>query len=103
MLYELLAGRTPFVADGPGRLIGMHLFQEPPSLLSVAPQVPPEIAELVHRMLRKEKKQRPRMKEAAESLQGNCRDRRAEGWKCDRRRKWERDAQRQVRCLGWSR
>jgi hypothetical protein len=61
-------GRTPFVADGPGRLIGMHLFQEPPTLLSVAPQVPTEIAELVHRMLRKEKTQRPTMKDAAEEL-----------------------------------
>ena len=68
VLYELLAGRTPFVANGAGQLIGMHLFQEPPSLLSVAPQTPPEIAELVHRMLRKEKTQRPRMKEAANEL-----------------------------------
>ena len=68
VLYELLAGRTPFVANGAGQLIGMHLFQEPPSLLSVAPQTPPEIAELVHRMLRKEKTQRPRMKEAAGEL-----------------------------------
>ncbi len=68
VLYELLSGRTPFVADGPGRLIGMHLFQEPPSLRSVAPQVPSEIAELVHRMLRKEKTQRPTMREAAGEL-----------------------------------
>jgi serine/threonine protein kinase len=68
VLYELLAGRTPFVADGPGRLIGMHLFQEPPTLLSVAPQVPTEIAELVHRMLRKDKTQRPTMKESAKEL-----------------------------------
>ena len=68
VLYELLSGRTPFVADGPGRLIGMHLFQEPPQLLSVAPHVPSEIADLVHRMLAKEKVQRPTMKEAAEEL-----------------------------------
>jgi serine/threonine protein kinase len=68
VLYELLSGKTPFVADGPGRLIAMHLSQEPPTLLSVAPQVPTEIAELVHRMLRKEKTQRPTMKEAAEEL-----------------------------------
>ncbi len=68
VLYELLSGRTPFVADGPGRLIGMHLFQEPPQLRSVAPQVPSEIADLVHRMLAKEKAQRPTMKEAAEEL-----------------------------------
>lgn len=68
VLYELLSGRTPFVADGPGQLIGMHLFQEPPLLLSVAPQVPSEIADLVHRMLRKERTQRPTMKEAADEL-----------------------------------
>ena len=68
VLYELLSGRTPFVADGPGRLIGMHLFQEPPPLLSVAPQVPSDIADLVHRMLRKEKTQRPTMQEAADEL-----------------------------------
>ena len=68
VLYELLSGQTPFVADGAGQLIGMHLFQEPPQLLSVASQVPPEIAELVHRMLRKEKLQRPTMKQAGEEL-----------------------------------
>lgn len=68
VLYELLAGRTPFVADGAGRLIGMHLFQEPPQLLSVADQVPRELAELVHLMLRKEKLQRPTMKQAGEEL-----------------------------------
>jgi serine/threonine protein kinase len=68
VLYELLSGRTPFVADGPGRLIGMHLFQEPPPLLSVAPQVPSEIADLVDRMLRKDKAQRPTMKVAADEL-----------------------------------
>ena len=68
VLYELLSGRTPFVADGPGRLIGMHLFQEPPLLRSVAPQVPSEIADLVDRMLRKDKAQRPTMKVAADEL-----------------------------------
>lgn len=68
VLYELLSGRTPFVADGPGRLIGMHLFQEPPPLLSVAPQVPSELADLVHQMLRKDKTLRPTMREAADAL-----------------------------------
>ena len=68
VLYELLSGRTPFVAEGAGQLIGMHLFQEPPTLLSVAPQTPTEIAELVQRMLRKEKSQRPTMKGAAAEL-----------------------------------
>jgi serine/threonine protein kinase len=68
VLYELLAGRTPLVADGAGQLIGMHLFQEPPQLRSLAPQLPREIAELVHRMLRKEKRQRPTMKQVGREL-----------------------------------
>lgn len=65
VLYQLLAGRTPFVADGPGQLIGMHLFQEPTPLVSLAPKAPRRIVELVDRMLRKDKTQRPTMKEAA--------------------------------------
>jgi serine/threonine protein kinase len=73
VLYELLAGRTPFVADGAGRLIGMHLFQEPPLLLSVAPQVPRAIAELVHRMLRKETLQRLTLALAAAGRKPNKR------------------------------
>ena len=68
VLYELLAGRTPFVADGLGLLIAMHLYEEPLPLLSIAPQVPQQTAELVHRMLRKDKTQRPTMKEAADEL-----------------------------------
>lgn len=68
VLYELLSGRTPFVAEGGGELIGMHLFKEPPPLRSVAPAVPTETAELVHRMLRKDKTQRPTMKQAGGEL-----------------------------------
>ena len=35
VLYEALGGRPPFVADGGGRIIAMHLFQEPAPLLSL--------------------------------------------------------------------
>ena len=68
VLYELVGGQAPFVAEGPGHLIAMHLVQEPTPLLSVAPHVPVEIAELVHRMLRKDKTRRPTMKEVADEL-----------------------------------
>ena len=68
VLYEALAGRAPFVAEGAGQLIGMHLFQTPPLLLSIAPKVPSAVAELVHRMLTKSKDQRPTMTQAAEDL-----------------------------------
>ncbi len=68
VLYEILAGRPPFVAEGPGQLIGMHLFQSPPSLASLAPKVPEALAELVHRLLTKDKARRPTMSESADAL-----------------------------------
>jgi len=68
VFYELLGGRRPFIADGLGLLIAMHMFEEPPPLLSIAPKLPKPIVELVARMLRKDKRQRPTMQEAAGEL-----------------------------------
>lgn len=68
VLYQALAGRPPFVAEGAGQLIGMHLFQTPPSLISLAPKVPPQVAELVHHLLTKDKAQRPSMSDAADEI-----------------------------------
>jgi serine/threonine protein kinase len=68
VLYEVLAGRTPFVAEGAGRLIGMHLYQQPPPLTSHAAKLPAGVAELVHRMLTKDKLQRPSMNDIADDM-----------------------------------
>ena len=68
VLYELLAGKRPFVADGLGLLLAMHMFEEPTPLLSIVPALPAPVAELVHRMLRKDKKQRPTIQEVARDL-----------------------------------
>ena len=68
VLYQALAGRPPFVAEGAGQLIGMHLFQHPPALSSVASRVPTTVAELVHRLLTKEKTKRPSMSEVADDV-----------------------------------
>src|SRR5690606_4225851 len=38
VLFELLAGRPPFVADDDFELIGMHVQDEPPRLAALAPQ-----------------------------------------------------------------
>jgi serine/threonine-protein kinase len=53
MLYQMLAGRPPFVAAGAGELISMHLFTapEPPSTLV---PVSPELERIVLRLLEKE-------------------------------------------------
>lgn len=68
VLYKMLSGRPPFIAEGPGQFIGMHLFQPPPPLTSHAPKVSVSVAELVHRLLLKDKAQRPTMSETADAL-----------------------------------
>lgn len=59
MLFEALAGRLPFAVDGTGELMSMHLFTEPPPLLSLKPDVPEKLANLVDRMLVKAADSRP--------------------------------------------
>jgi serine/threonine-protein kinase len=68
VVYEALAGRPPFVAEGAGELIGRHLFHEPPPLSSLAGKMPSAVAALVHRMLGKDKKKRLGMSDAADEL-----------------------------------
>jgi len=56
--YEMLCGQPPFVADGPGDVIARHLYFEPAQLRSHRPDIPPEIEELVLRLLKKEPRAR---------------------------------------------
>lgn len=74
VLYEMLAGRPPFLAEQMVQFLAQHLFEAPPPLGPLAPHVPAKVAELVHRMLAKEKDVRPAMIEASqllEKLQGD--------------------------------
>lgn len=68
VLYEMLAGRCPFDSAGGGEVLGMHLFKEPPPLVSFAPGAPAELASLVHRLLVKNRDERPRMAIVAKEL-----------------------------------
>src|SRR5262249_33476819 len=70
MLYEMLAGRRPFVGEGSGELYVMHIVDAPPSLREVALHVPEGVTELVHRLLAQNKVDRPSMKELKEELKG---------------------------------
>lgn len=63
MLFEMISGRRPFIAEGHGDVIGMHLFVEPPALGSLMPGLANEVASLVHRMLAKQPQARPSMAE----------------------------------------
>ncbi|HEU4727023.1 MAG TPA: serine/threonine-protein kinase [Kofleriaceae bacterium] len=68
MLYQLLAGRPPFVARTLTELLAMHQFATPAPLTDVDPHVPARLAELVHAMLAKEPPARPSMSRVAAEL-----------------------------------
>jgi serine/threonine protein kinase len=54
MIFEMLAGRPPFVAEGIGELFAKHMLEEAPSLLEFAPATPPAMAAAVMKALNKE-------------------------------------------------
>jgi hypothetical protein len=54
----MLTGRIPFVGEGPGEVMGMHQFVEPPLLRSLRTDAPPELEALVSRLLAKKVDQR---------------------------------------------
>ena len=58
MFYELIAGEPPFRGDTE-TMLHCHLEVPAPSLLSVNPDVPPELAEFTARMLSKSPDDRP--------------------------------------------
>jgi serine/threonine protein kinase len=68
MLYEMLAGRRPFLAQSAIEYMSQHLFQEPPPLGDVAPTTPADLVALVHRLLSKDKTARPPMSELSTEL-----------------------------------
>ena len=53
ILYELLAGRPPFVAAGPVEVVAAQLREAPTPLRELAPDVSPRVEEVVHRALAK--------------------------------------------------
>jgi hypothetical protein len=59
VLYELLAGRPPFVAEVPIALMYMHLQDQPVPLRNVRQDLPDGLAELVDRLLAKDPGARP--------------------------------------------
>lgn len=68
VLYEMLAGKPPFIADQPGMVIGMHLFKQPVPLWELARQIPFSLCLLIQDMLGKNPEQRPSMEQVAKRL-----------------------------------
>jgi hypothetical protein len=71
MVYEMVAGQPPFVAEAPGDILMAHIMQPAPALTSLQPDVPPAIAAMVAQMLAKEPTARPQsMAEIVATVEG---------------------------------
>lgn len=73
VMYHMLAGRPPFVAEGAGAIIGMQQFVTPEPLARLAPAAPLELVTLIHQMLSKSRDDRLSMRDVAARLDGVCR------------------------------
>ena len=69
MLYRMLAGKPPFSAPGTGELMAMHIYMQPPPLQVANPSLPEPLVALVHRMLAKNRVERPSMAQVAQELE----------------------------------
>ena len=69
VLFELLAGRPPFVDDDPLMLVFHHVTDDPPSLVELCPDAPPALVAGVARLLEKGPHDRfPSARDAARAL-----------------------------------
>src|ERR1041385_3426658 len=57
VIYEMVARRKPFEGDTPSDTLASILKTEPPSLVRVAPGVPPELVRIVNKSLRKDREE----------------------------------------------
>jgi serine/threonine protein kinase len=58
-LFEMLVGRTPFVAENFAHLFEQHLRAEPPRVREFVPACPAELDEIVYQLLAKNPRDRP--------------------------------------------
>jgi serine/threonine protein kinase len=71
ILFEMISGYPPFVAEGVGELFAKHMLEPAPSLAEVAPHTPPHVVRAVKRALSKNLEDRfPTMATFAEALNG---------------------------------
>lgn len=59
VLFELVSGRPPYTGDTPDDLLQRHLHSPVPSPLAYSPNLTPEFADLIRKMLAKRKDDRP--------------------------------------------
>ncbi|MBL8919843.1 MAG: protein kinase [Myxococcaceae bacterium] len=64
-MFEMLAGRPPFVAESPLELVRQHLDAPPPALADFVRNVPEEVERLVLWFLQKHREERPESADVA--------------------------------------
>jgi serine/threonine protein kinase len=78
LLFQMLAGRLPFVAEQPKDLMALHLFEDPP--MARLEGAPAALRDLVGRMLKKTLSTRPAMAEVIGELAAVRRSWRIGAW-----------------------
>jgi serine/threonine protein kinase len=58
MLYEMLAGRTPFDGENVFAVMNQHITMDPPSVLHFNPHISPELATVVMKAIRRDPEKR---------------------------------------------
>jgi len=69
MLYRMLAGRPPFVAEGSGAIMAMHIYEKPTPIRELDPSIPEDLATLIHALLAKDAVERPPMAQVVQVLE----------------------------------
>jgi serine/threonine-protein kinase len=79
VLYECLAGKVPFIGENDAATAVARIHDEPVSLTTIRPDVPPPVAEVVHALLARDPDRRPADGATARAMLGQAltnRDRR---------------------------
>ena len=70
VMFEMLAGRTPYVGDNFAQIFEQHLHAHPPSVREYAVACPPEMDKLIVQLLAKRPEERPFNARSVQGLLG---------------------------------
>lgn len=68
ILFEMVTGRVPFIADEDVEVMTKHIKEAAPAVQTIRKDAPPELASLIRRMLAKGPTDRPAMRDVVELI-----------------------------------
>lgn len=69
ILYQMLTGRLPFIGEGDGTVMAMHIYEQAAPPRALVPSITTAMEDVVLQMLRKERESRPSMHIVARRLE----------------------------------